>query len=349
MKRAPLLLTALVALGSTLGCGPEFDPSSEVSTLRVLGVKKDKPYAQPGDDVNLQLLWHDPKGREVQRLFIGGCVNPPGDLYYGCFQTYSELAAAGTIPDIGDGDTFQVTLPRDIISGRQGPVEPGQERYGVYIVFFAICAGRIELAMEATGDAEGSTGLPIRCLDAADQPLGSDDFIVGYSTIYSFDNAANENPAFTVDGEGRGEFMVAGKAVVADCVGEACQIAPPVEVDCAVEPDRCIAPCDDDGDSSCPDIDVAPAIAESVVEEDTVSSRLFGETVSEQMWINYYVDRGSISEVRLLNDSTTGWNAKYRGQLHAPKEPGLLQLWSVSHDNRGGMDFARVTLRVRDE
>jgi hypothetical protein len=83
------------------------------------------------------------------------------------------------------------------------------------------------------------------------------------------------------------------------------------------------------------------------VELDDVSSRLFGTDVTEQMWVNYYVDRGSMSEVRLLNDATTGWNAKYRGELRAPKSPGPLQIWSVIHDNRGGMEFARVTLQVK--
>ena len=70
---APAL--AVLALGSG-ACGPQFDPSNEIKTLRVLAVKKDKPYAQPGEAVKLQLLWHDPKGRpdaKLQRMFIGGC------------------------------------------------------------------------------------------------------------------------------------------------------------------------------------------------------------------------------------------------------------------------------------
>jgi hypothetical protein len=349
MKRAALLATAALALASAPGCGPQFDPSSEVTTLRVLGVKKDKPYAQPGDTVNLQLLWHDPKGRsDVQRLFIGSCVNPPGDLYYGCFAQYGELLQQGKALDVGTGDNFQVTLPADIISGRQGPTEPGQPRYGVYIVFFAVCAGdRLDIAADVSADP-GSTGLPLRCLDDQDQPLGSEDFVVGYSTIYSFEGASNENPSFSVDNEsGKGEFLVAGKPVVADCVGEECQVAATVDVDCSAEPERCVKPCEDDGDATCPAIEVEPAIDQNV-EQDTVSSMLFGTNVTEQMWINYYVDHGSISEVRLLNDSTTGWNEKYRGKLRAPKNPGLLQLWSVAHDNRGGMDFARVTLRVEE-
>jgi hypothetical protein len=342
MKRASLFLTAALALSAAQGCGPQFDPSSEVTTLRVLGVKKDKPYAQPGDTVNLQMLWHDPQGRsDVQRVFIGGCVNPPGDLYYGCFEAFSRSAAAGDIP-ISFEDQFQLTVPEDIISGRGGPLEPGQIPYGIYIVFFAVCAGQLDLAM---GDAASGAALPVRCLDDGGAPLGPEDFIVGYTSIYSFEGVSNQNPSFRADDAGAGEFLVAGKSVAADCLGGACQTAEPVEVDCADEPERCIEPCEDDGDGSCPAIDVAPAI-DQTVERDDVSSELFGSETTEQMWINYYVDHGSISEVRLLNDSTTGWNAKYRGQLRAPKDPGLLQLWSVVHDNRGGMDFARVTLRV---
>src|SRR5829696_3283845 len=100
MRRTSLLLACGLSLSCVVGCGPEFDPSNEIKTLRVMGVKKDQPYAQPGDEVNLQLLWHDPKrDREVQRAFIGGCVNPPGDLYYGCFEQYAKLTLRGeTLP-----------------------------------------------------------------------------------------------------------------------------------------------------------------------------------------------------------------------------------------------------------
>src|SRR6188768_996638 len=185
--KAPLLLVGALALFAGLGCGPQFDPSNEIKTLRVLGVKKDKPYAQPGDAVNLQLLWHDPKGRtgaEVQRAFIGGCVNPPGDLYYGCFAQYGQGGSGAALPPIGFGDTFQITIPPDIISSRRD-IEPGQPRYGLYIVFFAVCAGKIELAMDTDASAAGSTGLPVRCSDTdTGEPLGSEDFIVGYSSIY---------------------------------------------------------------------------------------------------------------------------------------------------------------------
>ncbi len=347
MSRGLLLLGA-ASLLTAVGCGPQFDPGNEISTLRVLGVKKDKPYAQPGEDVSLQLLWHDAKGpRDVQRAFIGGCVNPPGDLYYGCFAEYGQSAASGQPPAFALGDTFSVTLPKDIISSRPAPDE-GRERYGLYIVFFAVCAGTLSFDMSSDGSSIGSTGLPVRCLDEDGQALGSDDFVVGYTSIYSFQGTDNANPAFAVDDSGTARFEVAGANVEADCLGEACQGAPAVEVDCESTPERCIDACADDGDDACPEIEIKPAIDEQDnLERDDVSSRLFGNDVNEQMWVNYYVDRGSMSQVRLLNDATSGWNEKYRGELRAPKEPGPLQVWSVIHDNRGGMEFARVTLQVK--
>lgn len=339
-------LPLLVGL-SVLGCGAEFDPPSELKTLRVLAVKKSAPYAEPGQEVELSMLWHDgsrkqgEEPREIERGFLGGCVNPPGDLYYGCFAQYAEQLGRGDLPAFGEGDAFSVTLPDDIISGREGPFEPGQPRYGLYIAFFWVCAGRLDFTTEiAERDAE-SAAFPVRCLDEDDEPLGPDDFVLGYTSIYSFEDAVNTNPTLG------SEFRLEGASIPADCAGEECLQAEDVEVDCEVEPERCVNACKDDGDLSCPELEIAPQADPATVEIDDVSSDLFGETVTEQMWVNYYVDRGSISPVRLLNDRVTGWNDEYRAELRAPKESGPLRVWAVSHDNRGGIDFARVTLRVR--
>ena len=68
-----------------LGCGPDFDPPSELHSLRVLAVQKDKPYAQPGDTVKLQMLWEDASlnvGRPVTIAWSAPCFDPEGDLYY---------------------------------------------------------------------------------------------------------------------------------------------------------------------------------------------------------------------------------------------------------------------------
>src|SRR6187551_2418310 len=71
-----------------LGCGPDFDPPSELHSLRILAVQKDKPYAQPGETVNLQMLWQDASplaGRDIQVAWSPPCFDPPADLYYACF------------------------------------------------------------------------------------------------------------------------------------------------------------------------------------------------------------------------------------------------------------------------
>jgi len=335
-----VVLAATLALVSALGCGAEFDPPSEVKSLRVLGVQKSRPYADPGEEVDLNLLWHDGSpeaGRAIQTGFIGDCVNPPGDLYYGCFAQFAEKLQAGQTLQAAPGDSFKVTLPRDIISGRGGPREPGQARYGLYIVFFIACAGQVDFVTDID---PSSTGLPVRCLDANDEPLGSEDFVVGYSSIYSFEGAQNTNPVL---GE---TFRVAGKDVPADCRGIDCQSAPDVELDCSQDASRCLKSCAKDGDSACPAVEIEPQLDPSTVELDDVSSKLFNSRVTEQMWVNYYVDRGGISDVRLLNDTTSGWNEEFRAQLRAPKAAGALKVWAVVHDNRGGMDIARVTLNV---
>ena len=77
-----------------VGCGPDFDPPSELHSLRVLAVQKDVPYAQPGQTVNLQMLWEDAsvdvlsgaEQRKVQIAWSAPCFDPDADLYYQCFK-----------------------------------------------------------------------------------------------------------------------------------------------------------------------------------------------------------------------------------------------------------------------
>ena len=324
MKRLSLILLGATAFFGA-GCAPSFDPPSEVKSLRVLAVKKDKPYAQPGEEVTLSLLWHDPLGpRAVERLWLGGCTNPPADLYAGCFATLSE----GFVP--GSGDTFSLTIPDDVVLQRQ----PGQPSYGLSYVFFAVCAGTIELAPE-------QEGLPIRCVDDAGRPLGADDFVAGYTAIYSFDEFTNNNPKIT-------GFRFQGRDVTPDCTGVDCIGREIGDVDCSQEAAPCVPACPDDGEPSCPEYEVMPVIDQAAsVEADEVSAATYNADFQEQIWINYYVDSGTISPaVKLVNDATKGWNPEQQADFRAAKDPGLAAVWAVVHDNRGGVEFARYTIKV---
>jgi hypothetical protein len=358
----PLQALTLALSLSLFGCGEGFDPGSEVKSLRVLGVHKDQPYPQPGEEVNLTLLWADGLASErsepvqVSWLMQGSpdspepsCINPPGDLFYSCFQSF------GGNVGIHSGSTFRFTVPNDIVSSRPAPM-PGQPAYGLVYAFFAVCAGQLGFAVPTQ---EGA--LPLVCRNAQGEQLGPDDFVAGYTSLYVFEKVQERDS----NGEVRDKiirnktpevmdgFEVAGNMVESDCVGTACVGADaPIpfddEIDCAAEPTRCFPACNDDGDSSCPKIKVRPLLDSSIAERDEVSAKYYSRDVGEQMWINYYVDRGSLkSEARLLNDASTGWNADYGTDFYAPKEPGPVTLWSVVHDNRGGTNWVRARLQIQ--
>lgn len=333
-----------------LGCGPDFDPPSELHSLRVLGVVKDVPYAQPGDTVNLQMLWQDASlqaGRKVAVAWSLPCINPPGDLYYACFSKPESFRGMGK----QDTDTPELTsfeVPLDIISSRPPPADGSKNpAYGIAYVFFTLCAGELTLL---PGSSENT--LPIGCKDENGTLLGADDFVVGYTSVYSFAGFSNHNPVI------KGfEFRGNSLAAPAVCLNEQCLplagSAPAVDFDCD-DPEqsaRCVPTCADDGDPACSGYAFRPTIDQSDPwnqDQDDVSVELLGDEVGEQMWIDYYTDAGGFkSAVRLLNDATAGWNADYGTEFYAPKEPGLSRIWAVAHDNRGGMSWSGITLKVQ--
>lgn len=343
MRRATLV--TILGLG-LLGCGVEFDPSSEVKTLRVLGVQKSAPYAAPGEKVEMSMLWHDGSPdapRPVQIAWFSGCYNPPGDLFLGCVEQLAANASSGGgggsfgLPpgfEVGTGDRFSFTMPGDVISSRPPPAAP-LPPYGLGFVFFAVCAGELGPAPAASQDQ-----FPVACYDGGGKPLGPNDFIAGYSAVYAYDTLRNQNPIIS-------GFRFNGVDVTPSCVGLACLTAPVNAPDCAAGA-PCIDPCADDGEDSCPKYPIKPIIERESAEPDEVSAIAFGRDVSEQVWVRYYVDRGSLkSEVRLVNDALKGWNDDHGTEFRAPKKSGTLSIWAVVQDNRGGQEWVRLEVGVR--
>jgi hypothetical protein len=334
------LVATLFAL-STIGCGAQFDPQSELQTLRILAVQKDKPYAKPGDDVEMRMLWHDGSPdapRPVQVAWFSGCFNPPGDLYAGCIDVLAQGSGPGGLPpgsQVGAGNTFTFTMPDDVISGRPPPTDTRQPPYGLSYVFFAVCAGTL-------GPAPENAEFPFACRDADGDALGSDDFVAGYSAIYAYDNYANANPIVT-------GFMVNGKQVTPGCIGDEClTYTPPTDLDCNSPDVACVPSCEDDGELDCPDQSIEPIIDPASAEVDQVSQDAYQEAFQEQMWVRYYVTRGGVkSDVRLLNDAKKGWNDDYGTKFWAPKEKGPVSVWAVAHDNRGGVSWVRQEIGVQ--
>jgi hypothetical protein len=213
--RSGLFLLGVLA---TAGCGTTFEPASKVKTLRVLAVRKDKPFAKPGDTVHLSMLLTDgatdtTDGKDgstgappkVQVLWLSGCENPAGDLYALCLpQLLSGTARTGT------GFDFDLTLSPSIISGRKPPTDPKQPRYGLSYVFFAACAGEVRLDPGASGNDS-----PLACYSESGQRLGPESFVAGYTAVYAYDQFTNANPKVT-------GFLVDGQSVDPECVDDAC-------------------------------------------------------------------------------------------------------------------------------
>jgi hypothetical protein len=341
------------------GCGPRFDPPNQLTTLRILGVQKDLPYAKPGQTVNLSILWEDASpaaGRNVRITWSGPCFDPAGDLYYGCF---SQPEVFASLFSGSSSDTTSFVMPTDYVTNptamagdqKTAPIirpATGENNtgYGIAFVFFAACAGT--LTPIKTSDP---TALPVGCMDDSGKLLDSDDFVAGYTAIYAYDQFTNNNPVIT-------GFQFNGQELppTSVCIGDGCtsiaESPPPTadSIDCAgMPPDpRCIPTCANDGQSPCHGYPIQPTVDQAKSQEqDDVSVEQLGHPVGEQMWIDYYTDGGGFkSGTRLLNDATSGWNPDYGTDFYASKDAKVSRVWALVHDNRGGVSWAGIELKT---
>jgi hypothetical protein len=367
----------LTALGQ-VSCSSAFEPESAIQSLRVLGVRVDQPYAKPGTKVRLDMLYFDgsrrafdaqgKRTREVSVLWIGGCHDPAGDLYYGCFpilaQQFAQIgggagaagsagAPAGGPPGgpnlldlIGTGSSFQLAIPEDIISRKpaaeiEALKAQGNTPYGLSYVFYAVCGGDIKQA--APGQTKN--GLPLACFDKqTGEQLGDDDFVIGYTPIYTYDAFSNKNPV--IDGltfEGARSMNVACSDKTPCAAGTTCGsqgVCIPV-----------VPYCTERKQADCPTYEIKPVMSpDKNVELDSAAPPdSSGRTPEEVIWVAYYVSDGTVDqELKLVNDANKGWNSEQETKWSAPNAPaGESRVWVVAHDNRGGTAWTWQDIMVK--
>lgn len=377
----PVSKAALIGAALALGaCSPEIDRVFEVDTVRVLAVQKTvdrggpEPvgvgYARPGEKVNFHMLWDRGARNQaadipVQRMWIKGCINPRGDTFVGCADLFLQAAQdperfltenvirldAAKRPSAAD--TVEVEMP-GVEQLRQTDDE--EPPYALYILFFAACAGELGITGEDVSIRDGR--LPITCTRDGER-LGSDDFVIGYSSVYVFGaeyentNPLVQNMYFDRDNAEIGPDLSTGTRIAGTaCAGVGClEVPDPTEADipalCSAL--LCVPACADDGDiDKCPAHWVAPAINAGLPqnqEPDTVSART---DKFEQLTVHYHADRGGMrSDVRVLRDGTGRWNGNFAANYYAPKEPGFARIWVIVRDNRGGVDWVSTPIWVR--
>jgi hypothetical protein len=349
MKRASLaaFVLAVLAVGLALfACGGSgFDAQSKVESVRIFGVQPDKPYANPGDTVTLQVLATDGRAVKPRPLKVFWipivCMNPREDLYYLCFGAALPGTDAGAtleapfprdggVPDGGvggalsqipanvdlsailpQGNTFSFQMPPDAVQPRVG-----SPPYGLAIVFNIACAGQVRLA---TRTGPNPQQVPIECTDEQGVPLGAADFVIGINRVYSYPDRTNTNP------------------VVQKVTFDGVDVDPKV----GIVMDHCVA----DKRANCPakkiDIQVTDASWEPNPSPGLPDNR-------EQIWATYYSDIGDLEDdARLLFDTRAGRVSDSGDNYRAPYNPTDGTLWAVVHDNRAGAAFVMLPIHIK--
>lgn len=348
------VLAAALASLFGLACGAGgFASQSKVTSVRMFGVRPDKPYAKPGETVTLEVLSADGRRDKPRPLKIFWipivCVNPRDDLYYLCFLP-SEAPDGGTVeggtrlvapfpPDGGAppeggvgasgglssipvGIDLSPFLPEGPTFSFQMPDEIVQPRiggpsYGLAIVFNIACAGQVRLA-ERVGNAPQQ--VPIQCTDEEGVPLSPDDYVIGINRVYAYDDRTNTNPVV--------------ERVTLDGVD--------VDPDAGITVERCVA----DRRANCKPVKIDVKVSDSSWEENPSAGVAAGQR--EQIWVAYYSDLGDFQdEARLLFDSTAGRISESDVEFRPPYAPSEGTIWAVVHDNRAGAAFVVLPLHVK--
>ncbi len=380
-RRGAASAVALATLaGAPLGCfpdGPDFAAPERLGGVRVLAVVPTPASGVPGGRVALQLEAFDARqhpalnggadtdaggaAREVEPLtvaWLGGCHNPPGDAYSGCRPLLERIAAAlpsplpltaSEVPESerelwGVGTRFGATVPPDVLEGRE--LDTNALPFGVSFAFFAVCRGRLYPA-PAAPDA-----LPLRCESSDGAPVGSDGFVRGFSTIYTYAGSLNQAPSISARVTRGTDFPDRACDDDADCagvgadgVGSTCER--PVVARFAGEqsqaPRRCLPSVPSCVAAPCAAYDLWPRLSPDSVEQDPAAAPPGGEPPDEIVWVKYYSLGGVRDAEALIHDRASGFNPSYAARWVAPgrPSPAPVPVWAVVQDNRGGVSVAR--------
>lgn len=253
---------------------------------------------------------------------------------------------------IGVGDTFDYTVPSWVIDRHPPPSDADLPQYGLSQVFFAVCDGEIGIspAWETVDDplevlTDATRGFPLTCYERGTRKeRGPDHFMVSYSNLYVYEELKNRNPV--IDGLLFDDQPVESSAL---CIGQACASLPPRV--CTTDTKPSVKPCDPSAPRGCKEHVIKPVLSEPKNSElDDNASRAGGGNANlrEQLWVRYYADQGEIDrEVKRLQDAKDGWFDEYQTKWTAPAEGNAVaHIWSVVYDNRGGVDWVRVSVCV---
>ena len=291
-------------------CGKEFQAVSRIDDFRLIAVRADKPFAAPGERVELTTLPHEPFGRPVT-FGWATCVKPRDTTVNACID---QVVHDGQPLTMGTGmSTFATTKPTNVLDA----VPPEAAPNVLVGVVTVACPGALSLRDPRTlapGD------LPFRCADAnTREELPFERFVVSVKRIAVRRTDRNPNPSLasiTYDGQTWAENDV--KEVTA----------------CKNDPEVLIADCDG-GEKHELSVVIPPESIESGTSE-------AGTPFTEDLVVQYFGENGLFEfDGRTAESPTTTWAARASS---AGKEKTL---WFVARENRGGVTWTTRRVRVK--
>lgn len=133
MRRLVLLSLPVAIAAAVLACGTDFVPASEVSSLRILGIRADPAEPRPGQSVTLQTLVVDPTRPDAGSATLWlGCAPSADTTNSPCSNTDALVALTssgdgGGLPPgvtlLGLGPEVTTQIPTDVFGPDAGDLE----------------------------------------------------------------------------------------------------------------------------------------------------------------------------------------------------------------------------------
>ena len=167
-----------VALCALCACGNDFEPGSRIASPRILALQADRPYARPGEQVDLELLHANPDGTPLQWAW-STCTLPESSTVDDCLAALDDEL----VPFDPDSDALSVSIPPDVLDDVPDDQRPSALIGAVVVA----CPGELR-----DGD---TAGVPVRCLDEAGKVLPIGELEVGIKRILLRERDRNRNPS----------------------------------------------------------------------------------------------------------------------------------------------------------
>jgi hypothetical protein len=352
----PMLRPRVWLLLLCCGCESVSLPKEHfIDSLRVLGVRADPATLAPGKTATLSVICADgARGGQqdptcdVEVAWFADCNNPDRNdpkKCFGRYQSHSEALASPLSDTAADapfegfhfGPEFEFVAPADILV-QEASFASNVVRFGTSYVYFAVCAGQL-YPVDSADDR-----LPVECHDRdSGTVLDQRRFVVGYTTVYSYDLVTSRNPALLTP-RFDGVSLPTSCTVDADCPAAfSCS----TEGQCAPIVETCSANNRRGCQWHCLDFELGlESFAPFGVDGAMLSAP------QKSLWLDFFTNAGSLPDdasfaLQAPSDPATPRRTRC-ANWQAPAVPTeQAHLWVVVRDNRGGLSAWNQRIIVR--